>query len=180
MLSYRLQHPVTSIGAIVALTTLLSSCTSVVTRDYEATALVTYTWRVEYSKLGEDRRPRIEKFASTSLLNRNGVEPDGAVTGPDDRGLWWPALPPRPTVDAIEARIQGSQEEAGRPLLHKSVRYELTYTANGTGVTLPTNYDVYRAAVKAYPNQIPLELVLGIGDRSIEKAVPVSSSQSQQ
>jgi hypothetical protein len=44
-------------------------------------------------------------------VNRNGVKPPGAVVGPDDRGLWWPTLPPRPSVDEVEQRKK-SQEES--------------------------------------------------------------------
>ncbi|OYE01698.1 hypothetical protein CDG79_28090 [Nostoc sp. 'Peltigera membranacea cyanobiont' 232] len=40
--------------------------------------------------------------------------------------------------------------------------------------TLPTNYDVYRQVVKAYPQRTPLELTLGVNDNSVEKAEPVS------
>lgn len=94
-----------------------------------------------------------------------------AVTGPDDRGLWWPALPPRPTVDEIEAKTQPS-EIARTPELIKSVEYQMTYQAENQTQTLPTNYDVYREVVKAYPNQIPLELILGINQGSVEKAEP--------
>ena len=75
------------------LTLGLTGCDTVVADQYEATALVTYTWQVEYRPKGPNpdrpRTGRQEKFASVSLLNRNGVQPDGAVTGPDDQGLWW-------------------------------------------------------------------------------------------
>jgi hypothetical protein len=43
--------------------------------------------------------------------------------------------------------------------------------------TLPTNCEVYRQVVKAYPQRTPLELtlgVLGVNDNSVEKAEPVS------
>lgn len=40
--------------------------------------------------------------------------------------------------------------------------------------TLPTNYDVYRQVVKAYPQGTPLELTLGVNDNSVEKAEPVN------
>ncbi len=80
----------------------LTSCTTRTTDNYEGTALTTYTWQVEYANdLASGKSPRFETFAETSLLNRNGLKPEGAVTGPDDRGLWWPALPPRPVVTAI-------------------------------------------------------------------------------
>ena len=56
------------------------------------------------------------------MLNRNGLTLPGAVIGPDDRGLWWPTLPPRPSVDEVEQRKK-SQEEAGKPELVKNVKY---------------------------------------------------------
>ena len=152
----------------------IAGCTNISTTQYEATALTTYTWQVKYANnLNSEPSPRLEEFATTSLLNRNGWKPSGAVTGPDDRGLWWPALPPRPTVYDVEER-QGSDQEASRPELLKSVKYKLIYSDGTEQRTLPTNYDVYREVVKAYPSRIPLELTLGVGDNSVEKAEPIS------
>ncbi|BBD70527.1 hypothetical protein NIES4072_68940 [Nostoc commune NIES-4072] len=51
---------------------------------------------------------------------------------------------------------------------------EMTYGVGNTQNTLPTNYDVYRQVVKAYPQRTPLELTLGVNDNSVEKAEPVS------
>ena len=155
----------------LTLSGLLAGCTTVTTSDYEATALVTYTWQVEYLKDSEGRRQRFEKFAETSLLNRNGQRPDDAVTGPDDQGLWWPALPPRPTVDEMEERQQG-QEHIGTPNLIKKVDYSLSFDMNGQPRILPTNYSVYRQVIKAYSEQRPLELTLGVNNGSVEKAEP--------
>ena len=153
---------------------VITGCTNVTTSEYEATALTTYTWQVKYANnLTSQPSPRLEEFATTSLLNRNGLKPSGAVTGPDDRGLWWPALPPRPTVDEVEKRL-GSEQEASKPELLKSVKYEFKYSDGTQQTTLPTNYDVYREVVKAYPSRIPLELTLGVGDNSVEKAEPIS------
>ena len=153
--------------------TILTSCTTVITDQYEATALTTYTWQVEYQDDLEDRpfSRRLERFASTSLLNRNGMRPDDAVTGPDDQGLWWPATPPRPTVDELEASKQ-TGEQIGTPELIKSVEYAITFEADNQTKTLPTDYSVYRQVVKAYPSQEPLELTLGVNDSSVEKADP--------
>jgi hypothetical protein len=107
------------------------------------------------------------------MLNRNGLKPAGAVVGPDDQGLWWPTLPPRPSVDEVEQRKK-SPEEAGKPELVKDVKYKLTYGVGNSQQTLLTNYDVYRQVVKAYPQRTPLELTLGVNDNSVEKAEPVS------
>ncbi len=87
--------------------------------------------------------------------------------------MWWAALPPRPTVDEVEQR-QGSEQEASRPELLKSVKYEFIYSEGTQQRTLPTNYDVYRQVVKAYPDRTPLELTLGVTDNSVEKAEPVT------
>ena len=160
------------ITALTALT--LTSCSTATTEQYEATALTSYTWLVLYANnLTSQPQPRIETFANTSMLNRNGLKPAGAVVGPDDRGLWWPTLPPRPSVDEVEQRKK-SQFEAGKPELLKDVKYKLTYGMGNTQNTLPTNYEVYRQVVKAYPQRTPLELTLGVNDNSVEKAEPVN------
>jgi hypothetical protein len=153
--------------------TVITGCSNVTINQYEATALTQYTWQVKYADdLTSEPLPRFETFATTSLLNRNGIKPSEAVTGPDDRGLWWPALPPRPTVDDVEKRKQGQQST--QPELLKSVKYEITYEVGQQSRTLNTNYEVYRQVVKAYPSRIPLELTLGVGDDSVEKAEPIS------
>ncbi|WP_445214836.1 hypothetical protein [Brasilonema sp. UFV-L1] len=159
------------------LTTLtLASCNTLTTEQYEATALTRYTWQVKYADdLTNEQVPRFETFATTSLLNRNGLKPEGAVTGPDDKGLWWSVLPPRPSVDEIEQRKKS--QEAGSPELLKSVKYELKYRLGEEQRVLPTNYQVYREVVKAYPSRIPLQLTLGLDNNSVEKAEPVGRLQ---
>jgi len=72
--------------ALTALT--LTSCSIATTEQYEATALTSYTWQVKYANnLTSEPRPRIETFATNSVLNRNGVKPSGAVVGPDDQTI---------------------------------------------------------------------------------------------
>jgi hypothetical protein len=150
----------------------LTSCSTLTTAQYEATALTTYTWRVkDTNDLTNEPSPQFETFATRSLLNRNGLKPEGAVTGPDDRGLWWPALPPRPSVDEVEQRHK-PQQKLSKPELLKTVEYNMTYTVGSQQRTLPTNYDVYREVVKAYPSRTPLQLTLGVNDNSVEKAEP--------
>ncbi len=51
---------------------------------------------------------------------------------------------------------------------------EMTYGVGNLQKALPTNYEVYRQVVKAYPQRTPLELTLGVNDNSVEKAEPVS------
>ncbi|WP_202978907.1 hypothetical protein [Halomicronema hongdechloris] len=149
---------------------------TVTVEDYTATATVVYTWQVEYARENFDRERRIrrETFASNTLVNRNGLEPAAAVTGPDDQGLWWPALPPRPTVDDLEAR-QKPREKRTDPQLLKSVEYAFSFDYQGQLVDLPSNERVYRQAVKAYAQNQALELTLGPGNGSVAKATPVSS-----
>jgi hypothetical protein len=152
---------------------VLSSCDTVTTDQYEATALTTLTWQVQYSiNPVTDNQPRFEEFASNSLLNRNGEKPKDAVIGPDDKGLWWPKLPPRPTIDEVEQR-QKSGEQASKPELLRNVKYEMTYQQDGQKVTLPTNYDVYRQVARAYPSRKPLQLTLGVNNGSVTKAEPI-------
>ena len=159
--------------AVIFSAIALNGCSAVTTDQYEATAKTTYTWQVKYSiNPTSDKMPRFETFASTSLINLNGFKPAGAVTGPDDRGLWWPALPPRPTVDEVEKR-QRAGEQATTPELLKSVEYQLSYRVGDNQRRLPTNYQVYRQVVKAYPQKTPLRLTLGVNDDSVEKAEPM-------
>ena len=156
------------------MTVALAGCDTVTTNQYEATALTTLTWQVKYSTDPvNDKQPRFEEFASNSLLNHNGEQPKNGVLGPDDKGLWWPALPPRPSVDEVEQR-QKHGEQPSQPELLRTVRYEMTYQQDGQRVTLPTNYDVYRQVARAYPSRKPLQLTLGINNASVTKAEPVA------
>lgn len=151
----------------------LSSCTNLTTNNYEATARTIYTWQVKYSTTPSEKLPRFETFATNSVINRNGQKPQAAVKGPDERGLWWPALPPRPTVDQIEQR-QRAQERPSPPELVKAEEYQITFQAGGQQKTLPTNYQVYRQVVKAHPSRTPLQLTLGVDDNSVTKAEVVN------
>lgn len=157
-----------SLGVVNTLLLTLTSCNNILTDRYEATALVTYTWQVSYAHKRE-KFPRQETFATNSLLNRNGQKPVGAVTGPDDQGLWWPALPPRPTVEQIEQKQQ-LNETPGSPELLKKVAYQLTYQVGEETVTLPTNHQVYREVALSYPSRLPLKFTLGVGDASVDRA----------
>ncbi len=148
---------------------ILAGCTAITTNDYEATAKATYTWQVHYSTSPSRRQERIETFAANSLINRNGQKPAGAVIGPDDRELWWPAMPPRPTLDEIEQR-QKPGEMASQPELLQTVDYQMTYRTGNQTTTLPTNYQVYRQVAKVYPSRSPLHLTLGVNDASVEQA----------
>lgn len=157
----------------LALGAMLTSCANVITTQYEATATVIYTWQVTYEPNPDKPiRNRREKFATVSLVNRNGERPIDAVSGPDDKGLWWPAIPPRPTVDQIEQQRRSSDEVVGSPQLTKDVKYSITYEDQGRDVTLPTNYAVYRQVVKAAASQQPLELTVAGDENFVTKAEP--------
>lgn len=170
--------PVTAALVIsVGITAGTTSCTQVetaeATTDFQASAITTYTWQVEYTPrtVGQDRpnNRRLEQFESTSVTNLNGIRPEAEGSGPDSKGLWWPVLPPEPTVDEIEDRRRKS-ETASEPEIIKSVAYKLTFNQAGEEKTLPTDYDVYRQAVKAFEKERPLMLTLGPQDTSVIKA----------
>jgi hypothetical protein len=157
-------------------TTKLATGDSITTGTYEATATVTYTWQVEYAeRFDQARTIRRETFESTSLVNRNGMEPDEAVTGPDDEGLWWPALPPEPTADELESRKKSSREKRTDPILLKDVDYAITFDYDGRRRTLPTNKSVYREAAKAFEQQQALELTYGPGEKTIGAAQRIAN-----
>lgn len=174
------QHDRPQLGSILTglmsagLVITLSSCTSDIVEQYEATALTQYVWQVDYTLINaEDRRPpRQERFATTTLLNRNGEPPDEeSITGPDDQGLWWPPLPPRPTVDEMEAQ-QKQGERIGTPELIKNVEYSFEYELGGQVKTYATNYSVYRQVVKSLPTQQPLEVVISPDERAVLQVKP--------
>ena len=153
---------------------VLASCGTRTTNQYEATAHTNLTWQVNYTNdPTEGKRGSFEEFESASLVNRNGEKPEGRVVGPDDKGLYWATVPPKPTIDEIEARQKTSYEKPGKPELLRQVKYYITYQENGQTITLPTNYDVYRQVVKAYPNGTPLRLTMGLNNGSVEKAEPI-------
>lgn len=161
------------VAASVGMGLAIAGCNQLVTDDYEAIAVTTYTWQVEYTPRGvtpdRPREGRIETFETNSLVNLNG-EPTVEATGDrDENGIWWPALPPKPSVEALEAR-QKEGEVFSEPLIDKSVEYSLTFDQAGERVTLPTHYSVYRQAVKAHKRDRPLKLTLGAQDAYVQKA----------
>ena len=114
-----------------------------------AIARANYRWRVDYepnrSSSNSRIRERFEFFDGTQLVNRNGEEPLNAVSGPDGDGIWWPALPPRPTPEAIEAardRLESNDE----PVIVRKVDYFLQCEAGD----LTTDRRTYRRASAAF------------------------------
>ncbi len=93
-----------------------------------AIATATYSWDVAYfpERFRNDvNRHRIETFASATIENRNGQQPGGNVIGPDDDGVWWPTLPPRPTADEVDERREDDFRYNDPPELQRSVNYVL-------------------------------------------------------
>ena len=151
----------------------ISSCGTQTIDNYQATAETILTWQVNYTHDPmEDKRGRMEEFASVSLTNLNGQKPEAGVYQ-DDKELWWAKIPPKPTLDEIEQRQKRNYEKPGKPELLRQVKYYITYQENGQTITLPTNYAVYRQVVKAYPKKTPLRLTMGINNGSVEKAEPI-------
>ena len=147
----------------------LNSCGTQQSDQYEATATSKITWVVNYSDPLEGKRPKIEKFESVSLVNRNGEKPDGAVYQ-DDKGIWWPKERPKPTLDEIEAKKR-PPNKIGKPERLREVEYRVKFNKDGERLNLPTNYDVYRQVVKAYPDT-PLTFTMGLNNGSVTKATP--------
>lgn len=168
----------------LGITTLLTNCESKIIKPekingqiingYEATAVTTITWRVNYLRDAQQAKPgRYEEFAQASLTNRNGQKPEGGIVCPHQQDLWCPKLPPRPSLDEIEARRKNTYEKIGKAERVWTEKYYITYQNEGKTVTLPTNYQVYRQVVKAYPQQIPLKLTIGINNTTVFKAKPM-------
>ena len=141
--------------------------------QYEATAKATLTWRVPYGDLQGDKRPKYEKFESASLVNRNGEKPEEAVYQ-DDKGIWWPKNPPKPTIDEIEAIQKRPYEEVGKPELLREVEYRVKFDREGERLNLPTNHSVYRQVARSYPDT-PLTFVMGVNNGSVTKANPATN-----
>lgn len=147
---------------------------TMVTEQYDATATTRYTWQVEYRPEGvtadRPREGRTETFESSYRVNVNGQPAvPSAGDAADEKGLWWPALPPKPTVDELEARQQ-DDEMFAEPLIQQAVEYTLTFEEAGEMVTLQTEYPVYREAVKGKATDRSLKLTLGREDAYVWKA----------
>jgi hypothetical protein len=111
-----------------------------------AIAHATQTWEVTYyiSKTsGGWNTQRVQSFQSNTLTNQNGEKPIDAVSGPDDDGIWWAALPPRPTADDVDLSRQPG-EHSDPPELQRSVNYQLRCNSGMLG----TDAQTYRAAAR--------------------------------
>lgn len=146
---------------------------TLVTDEYEATAITIYTWRAEYrpQNVTQDRpnEGRFETFDSSYRVNINGQPAVQGFGEADEQGLWWPALPPKPTVDDLEAR-QKKREIFEAPQIDKTVNYTLSFEQAGEIVTLRTEYGVYREAVRAHDDERSLKLTLGRQEAYVRRA----------
>lgn len=163
------------VSATMSVAVLFNGCGSQQSSQYEATSKATITWRVPYyeSDRTNDKRPRYEEFESVSLTSVNGVKPEGAVRQ-DDKGVWWPKEPVRPTVDDIEGGKKKPYEKIGKPEALRQVEYRVKYSRDGERINLPTNHSVYRQVVKAYPD-VPLNFTMGANNGSVMKATPITN-----
>lgn len=150
----------------------LNSCTKLIVNDYQATAETTITWRVKYYIGDASKQYRWEEFSSNSLVNVNGERPAEAYGEVDDKGLWWPSIPPKPSLDEIEAR-QKTGEKHDPPERLREVDYAISYDQGGSYARLPTNYSVYRQAVKAYESGQSIKLILRVDENYVEKIEPI-------
>ncbi|ELR98040.1 hypothetical protein [Gloeocapsa sp. PCC 73106] len=167
-----LKNYLRNLGLIVVLGIILNGCTQLIIDEYEAIALTSLTWRVEYYIGDNDKRSRWEEFSSASLENINGERPVDAFGEADDQGLWWPRIPTKPTINEIEAR-QKTGESHNRPEMLREVSYSIAYNQGGRLANIPTHYPVYRQAVKAIQSGQSLKLILRVDDQFIEKAEPI-------
>lgn len=120
------------------------------TSCYTATAIATQTWEVDYyiSKTsGGSNSRRTQSFQSNTLTNLNGEKPINAVSGPDDEGVWWTVIPPRPTADQVD-QFRDIQERNDSPMLQRSVDYQLR-CENGTLLTDALLYREVARAIRA-------------------------------
>lgn len=115
---------------------------------HQATAIATQTWEVDYyinKTSGGANNQRTQTFEGNTLTNINGESPVGAKYGPDNDGIWWAALPTKPTADEVDANRQ-TGEQNDPPQLQKSVKYRLTCDVG----ELKTDAQTYREASRAF------------------------------
>lgn len=136
--------------AIIAAFLALNGCTEKnrlipTTQCNAAIAIATQTWEVNYyinKTSGGLNTQRKQAFQRNTLTNLNGEKPVDGVSS-DDNGIWWAALPPRPTVDEMDQHRQ-LQEQNDPPLLQRSVDYQLRCEDR----TLKTDALTYREAAR--------------------------------
>lgn len=116
------------------------------TRCNATIAIATQTWQVDYyiSKTsGGLNSRRTQSFQSNTVTNLNGEKPTTAVSV-DDNGIWWAALPPRPTADEVDQH-RDLQEQNDPPSLQRSVDYQLQCDETKLLTDAPLYREVSRA-----------------------------------
>lgn len=134
------------------------------TRCNSAIAIATQTWEVVYyinKTAGGLNTQRSQSFQSNTLTNLNGTQPDNAVSV-DDNGVWWAALPPRPSADEVDQYRQ-TQEQNDPPQLQRSVEYQLRCESR----TLKTDALTYREASRTI-RAGQIVRVSYVGDRALK------------
>ncbi len=165
-------------AALSAICLTLSSCTgknSLIpkTRCHTAVAIATQTWEVEYyinKTSGGLNTQRIQAFQGNTITNTNGEKPTDAVSGPDDNGIWWGAIPPRPSADEVDQQRQ-SQEHNDPPMLQRSGEYQLRCEKGMLFTDAPTYREAARSirAGQAVQVSYMLDRALKIEARTPEK-----------
>ena len=126
-----------------------------------AIARASYRWRVDYfprRSTSSRIQERSEFFDGNELINRNREEPEGAVSGPDRDGVWWPALPQRPSLEAIDNAAE-RLEDSSEPRLVRTVDYFLQCDEGD----LPTDRRTYRQTSTAFRSGDTIEVSYGLG-----------------
>jgi parallel beta-helix repeat protein len=148
-----------------------------------AVARASYTWQASYypSRTESDRpnRPRQETFGSSELLTRNGIKPLEAASGPDDEGVWWPEMPPRPTADELDRR-RGDFEANNSPQLARKRDFFLECEVGN----LTASGQVYRQVARAIQDGQSVMVNYGLGRalkaniQTGERTVPLADTES--
>lgn len=145
------------------------------TRCNSAIADVTNTWRVTYYTNRTHLNPnnvRIEEFGKTQLTNRNGEKPTDAASGPNEDGVWLPALPPEPTPEEIENQRQFG-ERYDPPELKRTVKFTLQCTVGD----LEANGAIYQQAIAALRVSKNFRVSYGMG-RVLQVLTPATDGKT--
>jgi hypothetical protein len=161
--------------AISAVLLALNGCTEKdrlipQTQCQSAIAVATQTWEVNYyinKTSGGLNTQRSHAFQSNTITNLNGERPSDAVSV-DDKGVWWAALPSRPTADEVDQQ-RHAQEQNDPPQLQRSVDYQLRCERG----TLKTDAATYREAARSMRSGQAVQ-VSYVADRALKIEAPES------
>ncbi|MGK7910737.1 MAG: DUF1565 domain-containing protein [Synechococcus sp.] len=150
-------------GVLVALLASCAADTDPVgtTQCSAAIARASYRWRVDYSprrSTSSRIQERSEFFEGSELINRNREEPDSAVSGPDGDGIWWPALPPRPSPETVDNAAERLEDSSELTLVRK-----VDYFLQCEDGDLSTDRRTYRQTSTAFRSGETVEVSYGLG-----------------